>query len=295
MTGIDWLREGIHTIAPEGYHRDPAPEPALSAGLAHTLLSRSPKHAWTESRRLNPNYRERQRDSFDLGTAVHDLWLRGREDLVLVIDANDWRTKAAQEQKAQAHEAGLTPLLAKDWQRVKQMTGALGEQLAERRDDPPLFAEGGKPEQTVVWQERGIWCRALIDWVHADLLCCDDLKSCAGSANPFAWCRTTLWTIGGDLQAAMHSRAIRAVTGKRPQFRFLVCETREPYATSVVELAPASLEMADEKLDRAMDTWRECLATGTWPAYTKHVVAAEPPPWMESRWLEEQAIEGLAA
>lgn len=35
------------------YHADPAPEPSLSATLAKLLISRSPRHAWMASPRLN--------------------------------------------------------------------------------------------------------------------------------------------------------------------------------------------------------------------------------------------------
>jgi len=288
-------KSGIHAITPAEYHQDPSDEPSLSAHIAHVLLTRSPLHAWTASPRLNPNYERTERATFDLGTAVHDLWLRGKQDTVVIVEANDWRTKAAQEQRDAAYLAGRTPLLAKDWQRVREMCQAIEDQLAEREDNPPLFAKGGQAEQTIIWRERGVTCRALVDWLHIANGTVCDLKTTSASANPHAWCRTTMWNIGADIQLAMHSRGVQAVTGKPVLMRYCVVETTPPYALSVVTLAPPALELANAKVDRAMDTWRECLATNTWPAYTRELCHAEPPPWEEARFLEEQAIKGLAA
>ena len=49
------LPAGLHLGVIEAeYHADPAPEPSLSRSLAHTLLTRSPRHAWQAHPRLNP-------------------------------------------------------------------------------------------------------------------------------------------------------------------------------------------------------------------------------------------------
>jgi len=286
------MKAGVYTIPPERYHADPADEPSLSAHTAHVLLTRSPLHAWTQHPRLNPDYQREERGTFDLGTAVHDLWLRGKQDTVRVVEADDWRTKLAREQRDEAYAAGLVPLLAKDWQRVREMVDAIEGQLAEREDDPPLFAKAGKPEQTVAWRERGVTCRALVDWLHNDHSAIDDLKTC-WSANPFTWTRSVMWNIGADIQAVMHKLGVQRVTGRDPLFRFVVVEKQPPYALSVVSLAPAAIALAEDKVNHALDVWRRCLEAGDWPAYTKEVCYAEPAPWSESQWLEQQAIEGL--
>lgn len=285
------MKPGIHAIAPEDYHRDPSEQPSLSAHIAHRLLTQSPLHAWTNHPRLNPEYRPTRADKFDLGTAVHDLWLRGIDN-VAVVDAADWRTKIAQEAKAEARAAGQIPLLAKDWDRVREMTDALREQLDKRDDDPPLFAPG-KPEQTVIWEDRGVVCRSLVDWLHDDLGCIDDLKTTVASANPFAWQRV-MFGIGGDIQARFNQRGIKAVTGREPIFRFVVVEAHPPYALSVVSLGPAAVAFADARVDQALDTWKGCLQTGIWPAYAPVTHYVDPPGWREQEWAEQQAIEEAA-
>jgi hypothetical protein len=45
------------------------------------------------------------------------------------------------------------------------------------------------------------------------------------------------------------------------------------------------LAVGNAKLDRALEMWRDCLASGLWPAYGRDVHVAEPPAW-ELRWLD---------
>src|SRR3990167_1259095 len=80
------------------YIKDPAPQPSLSASLAHVLLTRSPKHAWLAHPRLNPAWEPDESEARqDIGTIVHALLLEGDASRVVVIEAEDYRTKAAKE------------------------------------------------------------------------------------------------------------------------------------------------------------------------------------------------------
>jgi hypothetical protein len=252
-------------------------------------LGQSPLHAYWQHPRLNPEYITTNSTTFDLGTAVHDLFLRGLDDTAVIIDAADWRTKEAQTARDAARKQGLVPLLAKDVERVQAMVYAIRDQLAARDDEPALF-DAGKPEQTFVFRDRGVLCRSRLDWLHDDYSAADDVKTTGVSANPFSWTRTTMWNIGADIEAVFHSRAVKAITGIEPVFRFFVIENQPPYASSIVSLAPSALALANDKVDRAIETWKRCLDSGIWPAYTKEICYAEAPPWSEQQWLEQQAI-----
>ena len=106
------LPAGIHDGIPaERYHRDPSDRPALTAGTIKTLLAYSPWHAWHNHPRLNPEWAPTYEAKFDLGTAAHALLLQG-EDVAQWIDADDWRTKAARDERDQARKEGKVPLLA---------------------------------------------------------------------------------------------------------------------------------------------------------------------------------------
>lgn len=276
---------GVHTIAATDYHGDPAPDPSLSAHIAQLLCERSAWHAWTAHPRLNPDYQTDEAGKFDLGTAAHALLLQG-EQIVHEVEAADWRTKDAQEVRAKARENGLIPLLTHQWEQVQQMVAAVREQLARLEVDPAPLVDGD-PEQTLVWQEpNGVWCRARLDWLHTDGRAVDDLKTTGRSADPRQWARTTMWSIGADVQAAFYLRGLQAVRGEAAAFRFVVCETEPPYAVSMVAPSSAVLELATAKVEWAIERWAECVESDEWPGYPQEVAYAELPEWAHARWLE---------
>src|SRR6266542_2753422 len=143
---------GFLTITADEYHLDQIgnDQPSLSAGIASILINASPKHAWTAHPKLNPDYQPREDKKFDIGKAAHRLLLEG-VDSVIVVEAENWRTKAAQEAQAEARAAGLTPLLAREWEAVRAMVDAANSQLAEFSINPFPFIRDGCPEQPIFW------------------------------------------------------------------------------------------------------------------------------------------------
>jgi hypothetical protein len=282
------LQPGIHQMTADTYHADPCPEPSLSSSIAKTLLGYSPLHASTEHPRLNPGLEREQKDIFDLGTAAHAYFLEG-EMAFAIIEAKDWRTKAAQEARDAARAEGKTPILAYRWQDIQEMGEALRAQLEVHAARPRPFT-AGKAEQVVIWKERGVWCRARLDWLHDDYSAIDDLKTGALSANPDAWSRT-LFGAGHDIQEAFYRRGVKAVTDRDPQFRFVPQENFRPFAASVIGLAPAAQELAARKVTRAIELWGACLQTGRWPGYPTQTCYAEPLPWLEAQWEERELRE----
>jgi hypothetical protein len=292
VVAVVTIAHGVHALTADQYHADPCERPSLSASIAHVLCEHSPAHARAAHPKLGLNVERDGEELFDVGTAAHALFLQG-EDIAEVIYARDWKTKVAQEQRDAARAAGRIPLLVDQHRRVTEMVASIREQLSAHEADPPLFTDG-RPEQTVVWEEDGVLCRSRIDWLRHDHRTIDDLKTTQASANPRAWKKTML-TIGADIEARFHTRGVKALTGVEPQFRFVVVETKPPYALSVVDLAPSMAALADDKIGYALATWKLSLSTGRWPGYTRHVASLELPPWAEAQWLEREADEDVAA
>jgi hypothetical protein len=285
-------RPGCYDLPAADYHADPCAAPSLSAGVAHVLLSQSPWHAWTCHPRLNPAHQRDHAEHFDVGTAVHGYLLEGDADYV-IVEAEDWRTKAARIARAEAWIAGKTPLLAAQWAAVQAMGVAVRRQLAAH--EAPIPLTGGRPEQTLVWQEDGVWLRARLDWLRDDRRGVDDLKSTGGSAHPVVWTRSALFANGYDLQAALYIRGVKAVFRVEPEFRFVVVETEPPHAVSVIGLGPEAMALAQRKVTRAIALWRECLARDVWPGYPTRTCWADLPPWEATRWLEREYQAAPAA
>jgi hypothetical protein len=284
------LEPGIHDAIPaEQYHADPTPEPSLSASIAHVLCARSPLHAWTEHPRLNAAYVPTVSQSFDLGSAVHAYLLTG-EDACQIVAAKNWQTKAAKTVAAEARANGRIPVLPEQWTRVFEMAHAIQRQL-DSFDVQPRPLTDGKPEQTIVWEDHGIWCRSRLDWLHDTYEAVDDLKTTSASAHPQDWTRR-MYDHGADVQARFYVRGIKALTGHEPAFRFITAETTPPYAISVNDLAPSAQALADEKVDYAIAEWAECLESGRWPGYPPRVASAEMPGWEEERWVQAREADG---
>jgi hypothetical protein len=243
------------------------------------MIQRSPRHAWAQHPKLNPQYVTPAGEAkFDLGTAAHALFLEGR-NAVWVVEADDWRTNAAKEQRDLARAHGRIPLLDKDWNAVQSMCGALRDQL------PDGCFQGGEPEQTIVWRDRGVLCRARVDYLRGDTI--DDYKSTSASAAPGAWSRT-MFNYGYDIQAALYMRGTGAT-----RFCFSVQETFEPYAVQTFELAPDALALANRKIDWALDTWTTCRDLDYWPCYPQRTAYVTVPPWVEQQWFDREARDEL--
>jgi hypothetical protein len=277
---------GIYDKVPASvYHSDCCPEPSLSASIAKLLCNASPAHAFQAHPRLNPATVAENGEHFDLGTAAHALLLEGQAS-VTVIDAPDFRTKAAREARDAAYAAGRTPLLAGKWADVQAMVAAARGQLDRHTDGGADMFTNGQPEQTLIWREGPTWCRARLDWLRPGGI--DDYKTTPHStANPEHWSRS-IFGMGFDIQAAFYLRGLKALTGYDAIFRFAVQEPYPPYALSVIGLSPDTLLLGEKKVITALEMWRECLEANEWPGYPRRTCYATLPAWEEARWLEKE-------
>jgi hypothetical protein len=269
-------RAGIFSDVPlAAYLADPAPIPSLSAGCAQTLISRSPLHAWIEHPRLNPAYEREEDTKFDIGTAAHEALLQGL-DRCEVIQADDWRTKAAKEARDAARAAGKIPLLTKHYEPLAVMVEA-AKAFIETTELAGLF-DDGEAEATVLWDEGATWFRARPDWLSADRRLIVHYKTCT-CAQPDAFIRGPLTALGYDTTLAFYERGLAAVTGGDPRSVILAQETKPPHSCTLIGLSPAFASIASGKVARAVQLWERCMKSGRWPSYPSQIHYAEPKPW----------------
>lgn len=282
---------GCYTIPASEYHADPCIAPSLSASIATILIQQSPLHAKAAHPRLTENPVHEEASHLDLGKLCHALMLEG-DDVAVVIDAENYRTKNAQESRDAARLAGKCPLLAHEMVEVNAMMLACREQLAVHKDASDAFTNG-KPEQTLIWQEpNGIWCRARLDWLMAHKPVIYDYKTGKRSANPRDVSRIAAAN-GWCIQDAWYRRGFKAVFGQdmEPIFRFVCQENYRPFALSVVETSPADLALAESQIGYAIDTWGDCLGRGVWPGYSTKVERITSPAYVEASWMEKELEE----
>ena len=277
------LSEGVHIISLADYINDPAPEPSLNASIATTLLTATPAHARIAHPKLSPQQEREESSRLDLGTIAHGLLLEGDSSRVVVINADDWRTKAAKDERDAAREAGRVPILTKDFDIVQEMV--LEAQYTIAASEVAADFTAANPEQTLIWQEKGIWLRCRPDKATQDWRIVFDYKTCAGTAHPAVWAKSAMVRFGYDIQCAMNLRGVKALNlAKKTTFIFLVQETEPPYALSIVSLDPSWLKLADDKLRVAMSIWKGCLRKNEWPGYPSRVAYVEAPAYAQGEW-----------
>lgn len=279
-------KPGVYEIAPEVYHADGfLPAPAVSASILKILLRSTPRHAWHAHAALNPKHEPENRQIYDKGSAAHTLLLKDAR-AIKIIDADSYRTKAAQEERAAAYVAGSIPLLTKQWQDAAAMADAARLQLLAH--EVGFIFANGKPEQTLVWQEGDIWCKAMLDWLPNAGPLYPDYKSTGGSAAPQQWERA-FYERQYQIQAAFYRRGIRKVLKvANPQVIFVVQENEAPYCLSVLAASPAAMDMADREVEDGLRIWQLCLSRNEWPGYPSRVATLDPLPWQEAKMLERE-------
>lgn len=271
-------------VTADQYHADPVAGGSLSSTGARRLLPPSCPALF----RHEQDHGQEPRATFDFGSAAHRIVL-GDGPTIHVIDAPDWRTKAAREERDQAREDGLLPLLEKDYEQVAAMADAIRTHPVASK----LFAPGtGRPEQTLVWRDEptGVMCRARLDWLPnkgaRPRLIVPDYKT-AVSAEPTAFQRT-VDTYGYHQQAAWYLSGVKALgMDPEPQFLFVVQEKSAPYLVTVFHLDHMAMRIGAAKNRHALQVFKRCRAENRWPGYDDEVVSLQLPQWAENRDIEE--------
>lgn len=267
-------------ISAAEYHRDPCPEPSLSSSVAKLLVDRSPAHA----RAAHPRFGGESNApsaAMDRGSLIHKLVLDAGAPL-RVIEADDWRTKAAREQRETARDNGEIPVLA----RVHAEASKVAETIRARLADRGVVLDG-ESELACVWTEQTvsgpIWCRSLFDHVRESGVIYD-LKSSV-SAHPRACVRHVL-DYGYDIQRAAYVRALeraRPELAGRVEVVFLFVELEPPYAVLPARLDGRLRAYGERRWITACEAWGQALRTDYWPAYTDDSapVYLEAPGWLD--------------
>ena len=280
---------GIFPDVPEAeYYADSLlPTKSFTQSMAKILLEKSPYHAWWNSP-WNPDYQptDNREPWLDIGNIAHKLLLgRGKE--IAVVDAENWMTKAAKEERAEYAKIGILGVLPKHYNKAMAMHMAAREQLALRRCSG-LFVDGDA-EACLAWKEGGIWLRQLVDWISADRNFVVDYKTTGESAAPDGIGRKLIdW--GWHIQAAMAERGLDNLelsVGRRT-YLWICQETDPPYQLTVNEIDEDKRTFGRWELGNAIDRWRWCVETNYFPGYPLRIEHPELPPWHSHQMLEQQ-------
>ena len=227
--------------------------------------------------------------AMDIGAASHALFLENDISRFVMVEADDWRTKAAKEQRDAAHAEGKIPLLEHQGAKVRAIAHASHKAVSSCDELTEIF-DGAMIEQVCLWQEGDDWCRARPDLVSADRKVVINYKTTGASAAPSSF-GSTIVKSGYHVQAYHHARGIMAETGVMPTYLWLAQETDPPYAASILGASPALMELAAMQWRYAIELWRNCLASNEWPAYPSRVCWVEPKSWDVENFMARPDVQ----
>ena len=287
---------GACHLAEKDYHADPCPEPSLSSSIVKLLVNATPAHAWHAHPRLNPEWKpDGGSRRTAVGSACHALLL-GQESELHEVTADNYKTKAAREERDEATASGLTPILSADLAKAETIVAAARSQLPRQGLD--ILADGaGDAEVIVVKKGLDGWVRIKADWWSSDRYTVVDYKTIAGLASPDAFAKRAA-QMDYDIQDAFYQDVIAATfphLAGRTRFVFVVQEIEPPYMLSACEIAEADRTVAMRKVQSAAATWCGCMDSGKWPGYPAGIQRVTLPPWHSNQWLEREMEEEEAA
>ena len=285
-------KPGIYRLSAEVYHGACTAKPALSSTGAREIASECPAYHRHRNPHLNPDWKSDYKREFAIGTSAHLLFLEPEafDDRTVIVDADNYQTKAAKTARDDAHEAGKSPLLMKERDLVFAMREALNS-------DPLARTLIGQvtTEETIVWIDdvTGCWCKARPDIRPNHRRYAVDYKT-AASAEPSAFERSA-WNYRYWQQAAWYLDAIEAMHGERPAAFFFLCQAKDPpYLVTVHRVDDGYLEWGELENRKARETFARCLETGRWPGYADKALPLKPPAYAE-RQLKDGADAGRYA
>ncbi len=279
-------KDGIYSVVPEElYHADRG-----SLSVSGAKLLRDPSCP-AKFRYIMDNP-PRRKKVWDFGHVAHRLVLgKGAEFTVLDPEVHGLKADGTPSDKPtatanwknaekEARAKGLIPIHKDDHAKAVAMAAAvLGDAEAA-----PIFATG-QAEMSVYATDpvTGIRLRSRIDWVNPEYhndgtVLIDDLKTSI-TANPLEL-EKRFYDLGYWMQRAWYEDVmVLAGLAERVDFVFTVVEKDEPHIVQNVRYLNAAVEEGRRANREAINIYAQCMETGVWPGYSKHIVTIGLPAW----------------
>ncbi len=232
-------------------------------------IDQSPAHykSWlTEPRKETP--------ALVFGSAAH-CWILETDEVlhryVIAPQGIDRRTKDGKAQLAELEASGKTIISAEDAETLKNMmVSVLAHPVANE------LLDDGIAESSVFAELLGVSVKCRPDWLHDNSVIVD-LKT-TDNAGPNAFAKSCA-TYRYHCQASFYSDICREAGIDVKAFVFIAVEKAPPYAVSVYELDADSIEVGRTLYQRNLETYRRCLETDHWPAYSDAIETLRLPLW----------------
>lgn len=280
------LAQMIHDMPAEDYFANPA---FGSTSIRH--LS-DPEISLQEVKYLLEH--DEHKEAYDVGTLAHALILEGSMDhLIVEVDADDYRTKAAREARDAAYAENKIPVNNSEWETMLKPIHGMQAAVYHHDIAQDLLTDH-QPEVSLFWEQAGVPMKARIDALHVDRKLAVDLKT-VRSARPNDFKRQ-ISDLAYYVQAAHYLNGLKTVTGDEYDWLFVAVDKSEPYVVSVHRMSPDALIEGAVRIGHAIDRYQAALARG-WTGY-EEIFTQELTPWESMKnesLLDDEIFIGGAA
>lgn len=261
------------------YYADPFRKPTLTYSVAKRLVLECPAVAWLHHPRLGGESMSAT-PAMRKGTLVDVLLFGGRE--VEVIDADDWRGKAAREARDAAEAAGKVACLRKE----HEVAQATCESIRDGLKEFGLTMRGSKQFSVAWWETaadgQNVLCRGKLDNWDLSTLTIWDLK--VRDQTRHSRLESHIAEMGYDIQGAAYTSAVSKLFPElagRVRFVDVFVEPHPKRSiVTPVELTAGSMgALGRARWQRGVDLWSRCMSERRWPGYVTEIQRAEAPAW----------------
>lgn len=226
--------------------------PALNFSLAKHLLD-SPAHF-----KAAQDEDHEPSEAMMLGTLTHAFVLEDkdlRDEYALKPDGMSFATKEGKAWR----DAQTKPILADE---KAQRVPLCADSLAKSRTVRKMLELCPQRETPIICEFRGVEIKALMD-MHSDALIADFKTAQDCTKRAFA---RKIGDYHYDMQAAWYQAAHAAKYGldEPAPFYWLVVEMKQPFARAIYRASDALIESGLAKMERAIDIYKKCQASGKW-------------------------------
>lgn len=263
------MRGLIRDLDEATYHGD---RDSLSASGMKLILKSPAKYRWSLDNREEP------KAHFDVGTATHSKVL-GTGAPFVAIDVDAKRGKAWTEPADAARAEGKVPLTRDEAAAVDAMAEAV---LAHPRARQILT--GGESEVSAFWhdEEFDVTRRARFDHLRGRVI--GDLKTTT-NAEPSRLAKTVI-DFGYDLSAAQYLTVAGGLDLDVVAFALVFVEKDAPHLVTVCDLDANFLDRGERLCRVALERYRDCRESDTWPGYPGDIHTLNLPGWAaREEWL----------
>lgn len=258
----------------------PELRPRLRQSTAKRLLQCSPAQVYGELV-TGEHGSDAPSNEMDKGSLLDALVFGGRA--IHVVEADDWRTKAAREARVAARVAGHIPALERDLEPLRSMAEACKRAISGLGIE--MGAGLADAQKRLEWYSSlDVACSGTPDLVCHKTRTILDLK-CTASCNP-EWLVRQIDNQHWDLQAAAYSEAVvwPLEESTEPYAYVLLAAERDGLRQVVAhDLDTLYVDVGRKKWLQAQQIWQECWASATWPGYQRTVLS--PPRYVVRRVL----------